>query len=162
MCLIKIDMFLKSKYQVVFSKPKKAILSNIEESIFKSFPDYNGKKFKGEVTDDGFEVKVMGNEYLSFIGKFVSDKNNEELLKVSIGVKYFDVLILVLLLGIFVPFYTDGNSGTTYGIILISLGLAIFMGYSYYNNVKDMKKIFFDVLKNFDQDCKIISINKFI
>ncbi|UTX48601.1 hypothetical protein [Chryseobacterium sp. MA9] len=104
----------------------------------------------------------MGNEYLSFIGKFVSDKNNEELLNVSIGVKYFDVLILVLLLGIFVPFYTDENSGTTYGIIFISLGLAIFMGYSYYNNVKDMKKIFFDVLKNFDQDCKIISINKFI
>ncbi len=104
----------------------------------------------------------MGNEHLSFIGKFVSDKYNEEHLKVSIGVKYFDVLILVLLLGVFVPFYTDENSGTTYEIILIFLGLAIFMGYSYYKNEKDMKKIFFDVLKNFDQDCKIISINKFI
>lgn len=155
-------MFLKSKYQVVFSKPKKLILYKIEESIFHGFPDYNGKKFKGEVNDNGFEVKVMGNEYLSFIGTFVSVNSNEEVLKVSIGVKYFDILILILLLGLFVPFYTNENSGTTYGIIFIALGLAIFMGYSYYNNLKDMKKIFFDVLKNFDQDCKIISINKFI
>ncbi|MCW1962852.1 hypothetical protein [Chryseobacterium viscerum] len=138
------------------------MLYKIEESIFKSFPDYNGKKFKGEVTGNGFEVKVMGNEYLSFIGKFVSGKNNEEILEVSIGVKYFDVLILVFLLGIFIPFYTDENSGTTYGIIFVCLGLATFMGYSYYNNSKNMKKIFFDVLKNLDQDCKIISINKFI
>jgi len=155
-------MFLNSKYQVVFSKPKKSLLYKIEESIFKGFPDYNGKKFKGEVTDNGFEVKVMGNEYLSFIGKFVSDKNNEEILKVSIGVKYFDILILVIISGLFIPYYTDENSGTVYGIIFTSIGLAVFMVYSYYKNLKDMKKIFFDVLKNFDQDCKIISINKFI
>jgi hypothetical protein len=155
-------MFLKSKYQVTFSKPKKLILYKIEESIFHAFPDYNGKKFKGEVTDNGFEVKVMGNEYLSFIGKFVSEKNNEENLELSVGIKYFDLLILVLLLGIFVPFYTDENSGTRYGIMFVCLGLIIFMGYLYYKNSKNMKKIFFDVLKNFDQDCKITSINKFI
>ncbi|WP_126654214.1 hypothetical protein [Chryseobacterium aureum] len=154
-------MFLKSRYQIVFSKSKKSVLFKIEESIFHGFPDYQGKKFKGEVTDNEFEVKVMGNSYLSFIGKFVSGSNNEEYLELCVGIKYFDVLILVLLSGVFIPFYTDEHSGTPYGIMLVCLGLIVFTGYFYDKNSRNMKKIFFDVVKNFDRDCKIISINKF-
>lgn len=155
-------MFLNSKYQILFSKPKKSVLFKIEESLFKGFPDYDGKKFKGKVTNDGFKVKVMGNGYLSFRGKFVPMEDNEECLEVSVGVKYFDVLIFVILFILFLPLYTDRDVEAIYGFLSVCVGLAIFIAYSYKRNSKNTKEIFFDVLKNFDKDCKIISVNKSI
>jgi len=150
-------MFLESKYQIEFSKSKDDVLENIKNSILKTSPSNFAKNFTGKVFDNGFRVKVMGTEPLTFKGNFSLNKNNEEILELTIGVRYPDI-ILYLLLFFMVVFIIDKNYEEDYKIAIVYLGIFIFIIISSVIDAKKSKKLFFGFLEKFDKEYKIVPI----
>jgi hypothetical protein len=150
-------MFLKSKYRVEFSKSKEEILENIKDSIFRGFPDFFGKSFKGKVTENGFKVRLMEKDFQTFKGEFIIDKDNKYSLELFIGLEFYQILIPFIFTCcfsfiIFKNFYGDVYFSTVY---LVVVAIIIYTNYS---GSKKGKELFFEYLTNFDKDCKVVLI----
>lgn len=149
-------MLLKSKYQIKFSKPKKEVLENIKNSIFRATPNLFAKNFNGKVFDNGFRVKVMGSKPLTFKGNFVASKNNEETLELCVGISYLDILLYLLFL--LIVFIVNKNYEEDYKVAVVYFGLFIFSMVSFFIDAKKSKKLFFNFLEKLDQEYKIVPI----
>lgn len=150
-------MIFKTRYRIEFSKSKEIVLENIKNSIFGGSPNNFAKNFNGKVFENGFKVKVMGTEPLTFKGNYTVNKNKQETLELSIGIGYLDI-ILYLLIFFLIVFIIDKNYEEDDNVVIVYLGLSIFIVISGYINAKKSKKIFFNYLENFDKDYKIILI----
>lgn len=151
-------MIFKSRYKIEFSKSKEIVLENIRNSIFGGSPNNFAKNFNGKVFENGFRVKVMGpTEPLTFKGSFVVNKNKQETLELSVGIRYLDIIIYLLTFCFFLS-AIDKNYEENHGFIIVSLGLLVFAIISRYISSRKSKKIFFNYLKSFDKDYKIIPI----
>jgi ABC-type multidrug transport system fused ATPase/permease subunit len=154
-------MFLESKYQIEFSKSKEDVLENIKNSIFRTSPNIFAKNFNGKVFDNGFRVKIMGTEPLTFKGSFSVNKNNEETLELSVGIRYLDI-IFYLLFFFAIVFIIDKNYEEDYKVAIVYLGLFIFVTVLSFINAKKSKKLFFNFLEKLDKEYKIVSKNNLL
>lgn len=150
-------MFLKSKYRVEFSKSKEEVLENIKSNIFGGFSDFFGKSFTGEITKNGFKVRLMKKDFQIFKGNFIVDRNNKYSLELLIGLELYQLLIPFIILNCFL-FVIIKNFCGDYSLFALYLIVIAIIIYANYSSSKKGKELFFSYLKNFDKDCEIIHI----
>lgn len=154
-------MFVNSKYSLEFSLPKEEVLQRIEKIIFDTFPNYSGKYFKGKVFENGFTLELMGKDFPSFKGRFTGNKFNKEYVELSIGLKLFNLLILLFSLAVLL-FVTLNNEKAEFSIYIACFASISFSIFSNYRSSRNGKQEFFKYLKMIDAHCEIVPKTKSI
>lgn len=142
-------MLFKSSYRIEFSQSKETVLENIKSSLLENRSNLP-KNFIGNVSENGFKIKLLGRYSPDFKGSF--DQGNNLQLTVGLGLLQI-ISLLFIVLAVFYMYYKN-----EYYTMAIILALGIFIIQASYYNIKVSKRKFFDYLLGVDSRCKISDI----
>jgi len=146
-------MIYHSKCIIKFSITKEEILNDIDQNIYKTFFNWENKKFGGDVSDHDFKVTFLGRGIKPYFkGKFIKDENDIELL-ITYG-KYDTLFIIAV--SIFCMIYMVISDSYIVKIIFLIIYMLILLSIAF--DWTQSKNNFFKYLKNLDKNCEIIPI----